>query len=1588
MRRLYLRKRKTCRAMAGCVKVKLEGTDGRALEQLAIYDVGSPVSLVKRSAVAECDILADSGESFSWGTAAKVEVVGVVDLTVRWTAHTATQHRFRVVPDAQLPSTVAALLGNDMIWNLPCCIRSTGTCHGKRIYFDHDPIAVELMTFRKESVAQPIHHLCGDKDQLDVVVGSAVVVPPRGRMNILGSVVGRPETDEDLEALFVPVRRQDALNVWTAQCRISHFNREPWVLVGVMNLTSHPVHLSKGELLGRAHLAHDVVNLVAKPEGFVSEWEGSMAESPSSPVPEQVVVLHPGDPMQGSAVDGAASAAFLADEMVNECAVAADEFEAVWNGTDQPFRDVQVGGGESETVKETMFHQANNSGQEEAKAREDFQRLRESLVARLTPEQMLVVDQLLRKHEQFFSQVNVARADSDEYPFYLRIPTLGQRPVAKAPYHYPPDKLKALHDWVLQQVDRAHVEPTTSAWNAPIVLARKKDGRWRFAIDLRGLNEVSLFDPYILPRIHDLVELTEGCSWFSAMDLADGFWNCLVHPEDRHKLAFTVPGLGRFQWRSVPFGLHASAPHFQRAMEAMLAGLSWQETAVYVDDVLVYTKDFESHVRALDAVLTRLAQGGFVAAPAKCRLFEREVPYLGYRLSAKGIAMDPDYLARVRAKMVQFSRKDDIRTFMGAVQFYSRFVWACAELLAPMADALKKEIRDDLSNLSDQERAALNKAAVAVLAAMESGPVLALPNFDKEFVLTTDASNVALGAALCQEADDGTLRPICLWSRKLTATERNYSATEREALAIIYFVDKFKYYLLGRRFLLRTDHRALVHILRGAASNSKLARWALRLQEFNFDVAYIKGRENVLADSMSRMLAESSPVQEWNAGERGQYLRWKWSGDGEEEVIVPARPVHLPVLAAGDQPAFLLSDVETELRSPLVDRPRIDLVALQRADEEAKVLRQIAQGEMAVESAPSEYSPAWRGQVQKAVNEKRLAVVNGAVVYLSDELGPSGDLEAKRVRLFVPRVLRRALLFDKHDAPWSAHLGLRKTKARVTERFWWPLLSRDVEDWTSSCEDCQKADKGHHRRFGALHPLPPVMRPFERMGMDLVKIVSKKAHAAGGKRYALVVTDYATRFAIVMALEDKSAKTVAANLWHRLIAFTGPPTEIISDNGGEFRNVVKELTSRFGIHRTWTTPYHPRTNGLTERFNRTLVDMLCTISEGGKYIEGWEEYLPMLQLAYNTAWQGSVEQSPYFLMFGRQPSTPLEMELLEPTGARTGSQPEWKEKLEHARQAAVAALTRAQETQRRQYNLKRRETEFAIGDVVWLREGRVPKEFNRKTFAPLGGPYRVVAVHESNVVDIEHLSNAQGRVKRVNVERLMRTSLRSQEELSLEERVAAGIERNAVEDVEVSPQEMGELMEPVVAPQMALDGAAKDVGEHAVASPLPSVDRIVPPASANLPMLNNERVYEVRRIWAHRSNPLSSRSRQYLVEWEISGGERLGTWVNAADMNAKQAVTWYWNAFRAQSLPEWQEPKARRCAFYGFDNGCEHLNCRFPSWQAAMTEAEYDTSACVMRKSIISGGSDVEPRRRQPSRHRQRGAVSERGDSPEEPLSE
>jgi hypothetical protein len=394
-------------------------------------------------------------------------------------------------------------------------------------------------------------------------------------------------------------------------------------------------------------------------------------------------------------------------------------------------------------------------------------------------------------------------------------------------------------------------------------------------------------------------------------------------------------------------------------------------------------------------------------------------------------------------------------------------------------------VADDLSSLTPEERESMNEAVKKLSKTLTEAPILALPNYDREFVLFTDASNVAMGAALCQEDEDGTMRPVTLWSRKLSDTEQRYSTIEREALAIVYFLEKFRHYLLGRRFLLVTDHKPLLYIVQGGALNSKLARWSLRIQEFNFDIAHLQGEQMVVADALSRVTKES-PITEWNAGRKGMYVRSRnpIAPDVEEEIIIPRQPVNIetaivrtgntsdkgkeeandpanPIVdGAGemeweddDDGVFYLGEplsaIYDEVEAPVMSNApgtSIKMLDLQRMDTEYDAITRIMSlsgGELDAEMNKLQMDPSWKTSVRKAISEKRLVVQGGLLTYLEDRIGKDSRVKRDHKRVFV-----RSSSTAKGDFVRQAQralvctFGFRQDTARVAQGIGGPRSER------------------------------------------------------------------------------------------------------------------------------------------------------------------------------------------------------------------------------------------------------------------------------------------------------------------------------------------------------------------------------------------------------------------------------------------------------------------------------------------------------------------------------------------------------------------
>ena len=334
-----------------------------------------------------------------------------------------------------------------------------------------------------------------------------------------------------------------------------------------------------------------------------------------------------------------------------------------------------------------------------------------------------------------------------------------------------------------------------------------------------------------------------GAKWFSTLDLVSGYWQVEIEECDKEKTAFCTSE-GLYQFNVMPFGLCNAPATFQRLMDTVLAGLQWDRCLVYLDDIIVVGKNFEEHLTALHLVLERLEQSGLKLKPTKCHLCQSEVQYLGHVVSAQGVAVDPSKTDRVRNWPTPQS-KLEIQQFLGLASYYRRFVPDFATVAQPLHHLTEKTV-------SFVWNAACQCAFEELKERLTTAPILAFPDFACTFLLDTDASEYGIGAVLSQVGADGREKVVAYASRVLSKPERNYCVTRRELLAVVFFTDHFRQYLLGRPFSLRTDHQSIAWLQNFKEPQGQLARWLERLQEYEFTIVHRPGKRHGNADAMSR----------------------------------------------------------------------------------------------------------------------------------------------------------------------------------------------------------------------------------------------------------------------------------------------------------------------------------------------------------------------------------------------------------------------------------------------------------------------------------------------------------------------------------------------------------------------------------------------------------------------------------------------------------------------------------------------------------------------------------------------------------------
>ena len=422
-------------------------------------------------------------------------------------------------------------------------------------------------------------------------------------------------------------------------------------------------------------------------------------------------------------------------------------------------------------------------------------------------------------------------------------------PIRVPSYRIPAQMVPKLKQELDVMKEMGIIEPSQSEWSCPIVIVPKKDGSLRFCNDLRKVNAISTFDPYPMPRVDDLLDRLGAAKWLTTLDLCKGYWQVPLAEETKPLTAFRTP-FGFFQYTVMPFGLKGAPATFQRLMDGVLEG-AWEYAGAYLDDVVIFSATWEEHLVHVRDVFQRIKDAGLTINPAKCSLAKSQVEYLGFIIGSGVVRPQVGKVSALTDTPVP-KTKSQVRSFLGMVGWYRRFIPNCSSRAAVLTELTKKD-RPNRVRWTDQCQRAFEDLRDCLC----TNPVLQQPDFNLPFTVQTDASGVGLGAVLLQ-GEEGNQRPVTFLSRKLFPRECKYSTVEKECLGLKWALDSLHYYLVGKSFTIETDHRALQWLQRMKDTNHRITRWYLALQPYQFQVKYRPGAQNVTADYLSRVFEDEN----------------------------------------------------------------------------------------------------------------------------------------------------------------------------------------------------------------------------------------------------------------------------------------------------------------------------------------------------------------------------------------------------------------------------------------------------------------------------------------------------------------------------------------------------------------------------------------------------------------------------------------------------------------------------------------------------------------------------------------------------------
>lgn len=1020
-------------------------------------------------------------------------------------------------------------------------------------------------------------------------------------------------------------------------------------------------------------------------------------------------------------------------------------------------------------------------------------------------EEKHVIRELCYEYRDVFYCDDIPLSFTNQMNHKIKLKNEFASPIFTKSYRFPEIHKNEVRTQINKMLEQGIIQDSVSPWSSPVwIVPKKMDAsgkkKWRLVIDYRKLNEMTVDDKYPLPNITDILDKLGKANYFTTIDLASGFHQIEVDQQDIPKTAFSVEG-GHYEYCRMPFGLKNAPSSFQRIMDNILRGLQNEICLVYLDDIIIYSTSLQEHIDRLKLVFDRLRSSNFKVQMDKTEFLQKTVQFLGHVITPDGVKPNPDKITAIKNFPIP-KTQTEIKSFLGLLGYYRRFIPNLSKITKPMTKCLKKNCKV----IHDNEFLESFKVCKDILT---NEPILQYPDFTKPFILTTDASGFALGAVLSQ-GDIPHDRPIAYASRTLNDTEVKYSTIEKELLAIVWACKYFRPYLYGKRFKIYTDHRPLTWLFSMKEPNSKLVRWRLRLEEYDYEIIYKKGKHNTNADCLSRISLNALETESVanNVGDIDQtivdYLR-----NIAENLDLPSSSSTTPK----PRPKIhIISNVQYRPPNIIKDKPPDIENANNIQNDNTKNnsdTETVVDSESTIEISDEEETLSASTQhsnINETTNDGIPSVddiinnkINQILVFVSRY--PKLDVineryeNSKIINVKIPEVENENLIlqFLKNYTDPKNTYYIHFEKDKLYHAFLRIYLKHFSEKGAKIIRCLKKVNtvsdkeeqivlmkhhhegKTNHRGINETLEYLKTNYYWKNMKNTISNFINsceicQRSKYARHKPYVpqmvtetpakpfqiihidiftfdkqmyLTIVDAFSKFAQAFPIISKTAIHVSNALIKYFTSF-GIPRNLVLDNGTEFNNIaVKELLKLHKIHVHFTTPAHHESNSIIERFHSSIIEHLRILKE--IYPDERDNLMDYAIIAYNNTIHSATNYSPFELTFGHTDSrNPIE--IFTPNSFFSEYAENHKSKLKHVYQNVHEKLQNKKEKVIDKINVNGdTSNEFAVGQIVYKQN---PYSSRNKKLKKFLGPYKITKLLDRNRVEIysERLKNNKSEI--------------------------------------------------------------------------------------------------------------------------------------------------------------------------------------------------------------------------------------------------